>query len=77
MSASPADLHMPQLMLATELTCSQVRSGLAMLRDVIAKKGWRPLFCTRADGYQFTADGDVLQAYEVGVIHESRPRSAG
>ncbi|WP_319769340.1 hypothetical protein [Streptomyces europaeiscabiei] len=53
---------MPQLMRATELTRSQVRSGLAMLRDVIARKGWPPLIYTRADGCHFTADGDVLQA---------------
>ncbi|MFE3270340.1 RacP protein [Streptomyces sp. NPDC059215] len=70
MSARPVGLHMPQLMRATELTRSQVRSGLAMLRDIIAQKGWPPLVYTRADGYQFTADGDVLQAYEVGVIRE-------
>ena len=36
-SARPAGLHMPQLMRATELTRSQVRSGLAMLRDTIAE----------------------------------------
>ncbi|MEV4859211.1 hypothetical protein MRBLMF1_000336 [Streptomyces ossamyceticus] len=47
MSARPAGLHMPQLMRATELTRSQVRSGLAMLRDTIAKKGWPPLIYTR------------------------------
>jgi hypothetical protein len=70
MSARPAGLHMPQLMRATELTRSQVRSGLAMLRDTIAQKGWPPLVYTRADGYQFTVDSDVLQAYEVGVIRE-------
>lgn len=66
LSARPAGLHMPQLMRATELTRSQVRSGLAMLRDTIAQNGWPPLIYTRADGYQFTADGDILQAYEVG-----------
>jgi hypothetical protein len=70
MSARPAGLHMPQLMRATELTRSQVRSGLAMLRDTISKKGWPPLIYTRADGYQFTVDGGVLQAYEVAVIRE-------
>ncbi|MFE7076921.1 RacP protein [Streptomyces sp. NPDC057620] len=70
MSARPAGLHMPQLMRATELTRSQIRSGLAMLRDIIAKKSWPPLVYTRVDGYQFTADGDVLQAYEVGVVRE-------
>ncbi|MDF3141430.1 MULTISPECIES: RacP protein [unclassified Streptomyces] len=70
LQARPAGLHMPQLIEATELTRSQVRSGLAMLRDIIADNGWPPLVYTRADGYQFTIDGDVLQAYEVGVVRE-------
>lgn len=70
MSARPAGLHMPQLTRATELTRGQVCSGLAMLRDLIGQKGWPPLIYTRPDGYQFTADGDVLQSYELAVIHE-------
>ncbi|MDH6522913.1 hypothetical protein M2163_000581 [Streptomyces sp. SAI-135] len=55
-------------MRATELTRSHVRSELAMLGDTIATKGWAPLVYTRLDGYPFTADGDVLQAYEAGVV---------
>jgi hypothetical protein len=43
---------------------SQVCSGLAMMRDIITKKGWPPVIYTRADGYQFTADPDDLEAYE-------------
>ncbi|NEW75327.1 RacP protein [Streptomyces rhizosphaericus] len=70
MEARPAGLHTPQLVRATELTVSQVRSGLAMLRDIIARRGWAPLVYTRADGYQFTADENQLQAYEIAVIHE-------
>lgn len=35
MQARPAGLHMPQLMRATELTRSQVHSGMAMMRDTI------------------------------------------
>ncbi|MGV4989067.1 RacP protein [Streptomyces sp. NRAIS3] len=69
MQARPAGLHMPQLMRATELTRSQVGSGLAMMRDTITKKGWPPVIYTRADGYQFTADPDDLEAYETARVH--------
>ncbi|WP_245238459.1 cell division control 45 family protein [Streptomyces roseochromogenus] len=69
MQARPAGLHMPQLMRATELTRGQVGSGLAMMRDTITKKGWPPVIYTRADGYQFTADPDDLEAYETARVH--------
>ncbi|WP_327692606.1 RacP protein [Streptomyces sp. NBC_00459] len=61
---------MPQLSRGAELTCGQVCSELAILRDLIAQKGSPPLICTRVDGYRFTADGDALQSYEPPVIHE-------
>lgn len=67
--ARPAGLHMPQLMRATELTHSQVRSGMAMMRDIITQKGWPPVIYTRADGYQFTADPDELESYETARVH--------
>ncbi|MFB7508499.1 RacP protein [Streptomyces broussonetiae] len=69
MQARPAGLHMPQLMRATELTRGQVGSGLAMMRDTITQKGWPPVIYTRADGYQFTADPDDLEAYETARVH--------
>ncbi|GHE98500.1 RacP protein [Streptomyces fumanus] len=42
-----------------------------MLRDVIAERGWPALIHTRTDGYQFTADWEELEAYEVAVIRET------
>ncbi|MFE3526884.1 RacP protein [Streptomyces sp. NPDC059161] len=69
MQARPAGLHMPQLMRATELTRSQVHSGMAMMRDIITKKGWPPVIYTRADGYQFTADPNDLESYETARVH--------
>ncbi|MEV0116803.1 RacP protein [Streptomyces sp. NPDC050844] len=76
MQARPAGLHMPQLMRATELTRSQVQSGMAMMRDIISKKrdiiskkGWPPVIYTRADGYQFTADPNELETYETARVH--------
>ncbi|MBC9718898.1 RacP protein [Streptomyces sp. TRM66268-LWL] len=69
MQARPAGLHMHQLMRATELTRSQVQSGMAMMRDIITKKGWPPVIYTRADGYQFTADPNELESYETARVH--------
>ncbi|MEV8022933.1 RacP protein [Streptomyces sp. NPDC086554] len=69
MQARPAGLHMPQLMRATELTRSQVQSGMAMMRDIITKKGWPPVIYTRADGYAFSADPNELESYETARVH--------
>ncbi|MFE5029903.1 RacP protein [Streptomyces sp. NPDC056656] len=55
---------------ASELSPSQVRSGLAALRDVIADNGWPPLIWTRADGYQLGAERAELEAYERAVLLE-------
>lgn len=70
MEARPAGLSFPQLVRATELTPSQVRAGLACLRDTIAENGWPPLVRTRVDGYQFTAETSLLEPYERAVIRE-------
>lgn len=67
--ARPAGLHTPQLMRTTELTRSQVQSGMAMMRDITTKKGWPPVIYTRADGYQFTADPNELESYETARVH--------
>lgn len=68
--ARPAGLLFPQLVRATSLTSSQVRAGLAALRDQIAEKGWPPLIWTRADGYQLDAERAALEKYERAVIKE-------
>ncbi|MDT0347522.1 RacP protein [Streptomyces litchfieldiae] len=68
--ARPAGLLFPQLVRASELSPSQVRAGLAALRDVIAENGWPPLIWTRADGYQLGADRAALEAYERAVLTE-------
>ncbi|MEU9117793.1 RacP protein [Streptomyces sp. NPDC048483] len=68
--ARPAGLAFNQLVRSRELSSSQVRAGLACLRDVIAEQGWPPLIWTRADGYKFCSDPAELQAYEVAVIRE-------
>jgi len=70
MEARSAGVEMPQLMRSTERTLSQTRSGLAMLRDVIAKMGRPPLRYSRADGYQYTSDPVELQEYEVRVVRQ-------
>ncbi|MER5950333.1 RacP protein [Streptomyces sp. NPDC001904] len=62
----PAGLEFPQILAACELTRSQVRDGLAMLRDQIAEQDWPPLVYSRRDKwYFFTADPDELESYEV------------
>lgn len=68
--ARPAGLLFPQLTRASGLSQSQVRSGLAALRDVIAENGWPPLIWTRADGYQLGAERAALEAYERAVLIE-------
>lgn len=68
--ARPAGLLFPQLTRASGLSPSQVRAGLAALRDVIAENGWPPLIWTRADGYQLGAERAELEAYERAVLLE-------
>ncbi|MFI2371664.1 RacP protein [Streptomyces sp. NPDC018833] len=68
--ARPAGLLFPQLVRASDLSASQVRAGLACLRDIIAENGWPPLIWTRADGYQLGAEPAALQAYERAVLTE-------
>ncbi|MCX4429967.1 MULTISPECIES: RacP protein [Streptomyces] len=68
--ARPAGLEFPQLVRASDLTASQVRSGLAALKDQAAEKGWPPLTWNRAGGYQLGAERDVLEAYERAVVRE-------
>ncbi|MFI0242998.1 RacP protein [Streptomyces sp. NPDC016845] len=66
--ARPAGLRTPQLLAACELSRSQAEAGLAMLRDIITEMNWPPLIWTRVDGYQFTADSDELERYEVAWL---------
>jgi hypothetical protein len=68
--ARPAGLLFPQLTRASGLSPSQVRSGLAALRDIIAENGWPPLIWTRAEGYQLGAERAALEAYERAVLTE-------
>ncbi|MET9648576.1 RacP protein [Streptomyces syringium] len=68
--ARPAGLVFHQLVRASGLSPSQVRAGLACLRDIIAENGWPPLIWTRADGYQLGAAPAILQAYERAVLTE-------
>lgn len=68
--ARPAGLTSDQLGRASALSKSQVRAGLACLRDIITERGWPPLIWTRPDGYKFCSDPVELQAYEVAVIRE-------
>ncbi|WP_411137939.1 RacP protein [Streptomyces sp. C10] len=68
--ARPAGLLFHQLVRANDLSPSQVRAGLAALRDEAAAKGWPPLTWTGADGYQLGAEQAALEAYERQVIRE-------
>ncbi|GGY34824.1 RacP protein [Streptomyces djakartensis] len=68
--ARPAGLEFHQLVRASDLSPSQVRSGLAALKDQAAARGWPPLTWTRAAGYQLGADRAVLEAYERAVVRE-------
>ncbi|MET9336073.1 RacP protein [Streptomyces cellulosae] len=68
--ARPAGLEFPQLVRASDLSPSQVRSGLAALKDQAAEKGWPPLTWNRATGYRLGAERDVLEAYERAVVRE-------
>lgn len=71
MEARPAGLEFPQLGAACELTPSQVRSGLTMLRDTVTELGLPPLIYSRREGwYVFTIDPDELEVFEVGRIRE-------
>ncbi|AMW15062.1 RacP protein [Streptomyces qaidamensis] len=56
--------------LPSDLSPSQVRSGLAALKDQAAEKGWPPLTWNRATGYQLGAERDVLEEYERAVVRE-------
>ncbi|MFE2038786.1 RacP protein [Streptomyces scopuliridis] len=66
--ARPAGLTFAQLVRSSELSPSQVRAGLACLRDTITERGWPPLIRTRPDGCTFCADPAELHAYEGAVI---------
>ncbi len=68
--ARPAALEFHQLVRASGLSPSQVRSGIAALKDEAASKGWPPLIWTRPDGYQPGADRAALEAYERAVVRE-------
>ncbi|MEU8927336.1 RacP protein [Kitasatospora sp. NPDC048545] len=68
--ARPAGLTFDQLVRSSELSRSQVRAGLACLRDVIAEQGLPPLIWTRTDGYRFCSDPPELEAYELAVVRE-------
>ncbi|MEU9168045.1 RacP protein [Streptomyces sp. NPDC048420] len=68
--ARPAGLEFRQLVRASDLSPSQVRSGLAALKDQAAERGWPPLTWNRAAGYQLGAERPVLEAYERAVIRE-------
>lgn len=68
--ARPAGLLFHQLTRASALSPSQVRAGLACLRDIIAENGWPPLIWTRVDGYQLGAERAALEAYERAVLTE-------
>jgi hypothetical protein len=68
--ARPAGLEFPQLVRASDLSPSQVRSGLAALKDQAAEKGWPPLTWSRQTGYQLGAERAVLEAYERAVVRE-------
>ncbi|MFF5522617.1 RacP protein [Streptomyces coeruleorubidus] len=68
--ARPAGLEFPQLVRASDLSPSQVRSGLAALKDQAAEKGWPPLTWNRATGYQLGAERTVLEVYERAVVRE-------
>ncbi|QTI87308.1 RacP protein [Streptomyces sp. AgN23] len=68
--ARPAGLLFHQLVRASGLSPSQVRSGLAALKDEAASKGWPPLIWTRTDGYQLGAERAALEAYERAVVAE-------
>lgn len=68
--AQPAGLHMPQLIKATELTKSQVRRGIAHLRDTAAELGLTPLIWDRKHGYRFSSNPDDWLAYELRSFHK-------
>ncbi|MEU6527324.1 RacP protein [Streptomyces sp. NPDC046924] len=68
--AGPAGLEFPQLVRASDLFPSQVRSGLAALGEESGEKGRPPLTWNRATGYQLGAEPAVLEAYERAVIRE-------
>ncbi|MEV6978815.1 RacP protein [Kitasatospora sp. NPDC093806] len=57
-------------MRCSELSKSQVRAGLACLRDIIAEREWPPLIWSRTDGYKFCSDPAELEVYEIAVIRE-------
>ncbi|MFF1419252.1 RacP protein [Streptomyces sp. NPDC058280] len=68
--ARPAGLLFHQLVRASDLSPSQVRSGIAALKDQAAEKGWPPLIWTRADGYRLGAERAELEACERAVVSE-------
>ncbi|MBW3709599.1 RacP protein, partial [Streptomyces griseus] len=68
--APPAGLEFHRLARASALSPHQVRSGLAALKDEATSKGWPPLICNRADGYQLGTEPAALEAYARQVVSE-------
>ncbi|MBT2370411.1 RacP protein [Streptomyces sp. ISL-10] len=66
--ARPAVLSFKQLVAATELSPSQTRRGLGILRDIAAQDHLPPLIWTLADGYRFSGDPVELEAYEQAIF---------
>ncbi|WP_436776485.1 hypothetical protein [Yinghuangia sp. YIM S09857] len=70
LEARPAGLHMPHLTMATELSRSQARRGIAYLRDTAAELGLTPLIWDRMNGYRFSSDPEDWVAYELRAFRK-------
>jgi hypothetical protein len=64
LEARPAGLQTRQLVAATRLTVSQVKRGVAHLRDVGAAEHLTPIIWRRADGYLFSEEPADWIEYE-------------
>ncbi|MGW6795238.1 RacP protein [Streptomyces chartreusis] len=66
--ARPDGLDFLQVVRATDLSPKQVRSGIGALKDEAASRGWPPLTCAWAVGYELGTDRAALEAYERAVV---------
>jgi hypothetical protein len=74
LEARPAGLSTKQLITVTELTGSQVGSGLVDIKERAAAEHLTPLTWTRLDGHRFSEEPADWIAYERAQIHTNLTR---
>ncbi|MFF2085400.1 hypothetical protein ACFVVM_16620 [Nocardia sp. NPDC058176] len=74
LDAQPDGLSAKRLSDVTGLSPSQVRAGLAEIREEAALANSEPLIWSRARGYQISVDPDLIRVYTGSVTGTSHKR---